>query len=398
MGATGEAELTSFLRSSLPPGWAAAIEHQDEAALAAARRGFDDRAFVAELGGAGWVMPHWPRAYGGRDAPLAVATAIADLLDGWRVPRTPRGSGLLLAAPAILAHSTEATKQRLLPPMVAGGERWCQLFSEPGAGSDLASLATRAERDGDEWVVNGQKVWTTLAHEAEMGMLLARTDPGQPRHKGITYFAVDLRSPGVEIRPLRQMTGKTEFSEVFLTDVRIPDLPRISEPGSGWTASLTTLGAERVALSGSKPRRRKPRKDMLGGKSFGEVLALAQRTGATRDEVWRDRITREYVRNRILELTASRNDVHGSITKLLKAPASQSLQMLAIDLLGARATGWQVGDDEVPGFIRAFLRTRANSIEGGTSEINRTIVGERVLGLPREPGPYKTTPWKDVPR
>ncbi|HXN60252.1 MAG TPA: acyl-CoA dehydrogenase family protein [Acidimicrobiales bacterium] len=374
-----------------------AIARGDEDALATSRSGFDGRAFVQILGEAGWIVPHWPVEYGGKGVPLEAATQIAERLDYWRVPRTPHGSGLILAAPAILAHGSEETKRRLLPPMASGAERWCQLFSEPGAGSDLAGLSTRAVQDGDEWVVKGQKVWTTLGHQAEMGILLARTDPDQPKHKGITYFAIDLRSPGVDIRPLRQMTGESEFSEIFLTDVRIPDVFRIGARGEGWAASLTTLGAERVALSGSKTRRKKS-KDITGGKTISEVLALAAEIPMEDRRQWRDRIVQEYIIARVVEMTAARRGIHGSLTKILNATSNQGLQVLAVDLLGARATAWRPENAEEPGFLREFLRTRANSIEGGTSEINRNIVGEHVLGLPREPDPHKGARWKDIPR
>ena len=324
-----------------------------------------------------------------------------ELLDRWNVPRIPRGSGFVLAAPAIRAFAEEATKRRFLPRIVTGEEQWAQLFSEPGAGSDLASLATRAVRDGDEWVVNGQKVWTTLAHESQFAMLLARTDPDVPKHDGITYFGVDLRAPGVEVRPLRQITGETEFNEVFLTDVRIHDLYRISPVGEGWAASHTTLSAERVTLSGTSSRQRQSR-GILGGKTVDEVLELAR--SSTLPPVMPDRLAQAYIESKVLALTVERSAVAGSsshagaVTKIRKATVNQDLQVLAVGLLGARATAWPADDDEVARYNREFLRTRANSIEGGTSEIQRNVIGERVLGLPREPDPYKGRPWSEVPR
>lgn len=354
----------------------------------------DNPAFVRKLGEAGWVAPHWPTEYGGRGLIEAEALQVYAELDERELPRQPRGSGFVLAAPTILQHSSEETKRRFLPPIASGEERWCQLFSEPGAGSDLASLATTAVRDGDEWILNGQKVWTTYGHESEMAMTLARTDPTAAKHAGITYFGVDMRAPGVEIRPLVQMTGEFEFNEVFLTDVRVPDLFRISDLNDGWRATQTTLGAERFALSGVK-KKKKASDEILGGKTIGDVLELAKHLGVT--GAHRDTVMRAYVEARVLELTAARR-IHGSATKIAKARTNQLLQVVAMELLGARGVAWSADDAEIPGYVRELLRTRANSIEGGTSEIQRNIVGERVLGLPREPDPFKGSAWKDVPR
>ena len=356
----------------------------------------DNPAFVRALGEAGWVAPHWPVEYGGRGLSEHEAFAVYAELDERELPRQPRGSGFILAAPTIMQWSEEATKRRFLPPIASGAERWCQLFSEPGAGSDLASLATTAVRDGDEWIVNGQKVWTTYGHESEMAMLLARTNPSAPKHAGITYFGLDMRAPGVEIRPLVQMTGETEFNEVFLTDVRVPDQFRISPVDDGWGATQTTLGAERFALSGAR-KKKKASDEILGGKTIENVIDLARSLGDGLSAVHRDDVVRAYVDNKVLGVTTARR-VHGSLSKIAKARTNQQLQLVAIDLLGARATAWRAGDDETPGFVRELLRTRANSIEGGTSEIQRNIVGERVLGLPREPDPFKGASWQDVPR
>jgi alkylation response protein AidB-like acyl-CoA dehydrogenase len=393
--------LRVFLVQTLPDGWVDAAEAGDDAAMRSMRRALDVRSFISLLGAEGWVAPHWPVEHGGRGLDEAAARAVYELLDRWNVPRIPRGSGFVLAAPAIRAFSEEATKRRFLPRIVTGEEQWAQLFSEPGAGSDLASLATRAVRDGDEWVVNGQKVWTTLAHESQFAMLLTRTDPDVPKHDGITYFGVDLGSPGVEVRPLRQITGETEFNEVFLTDVRIPDLHRISPIGQGWAASHTTLSAERLTLSGTSGRQRQSR-GILGGKTIDEVLELARSLAlgpATRDPV-----AQAYIQNSVLALTVERSTIADSsapssaVTKIAKATVNQELQELAVQLLGARAAAWPDDDPEVPRYNREFLRTRANSIEGGTSEIQRNVIGERVLGLPREPDPYKGRPWSEVPR
>jgi alkylation response protein AidB-like acyl-CoA dehydrogenase len=403
-------ELHRFLDEHLPGGWSEAKRSGDSEQVAVLAETLDNPAFVRLLGRAGWVAPQLDPAHGGRGLGEHEARAAMEELDRWQVPHVPRGSGLPLAAPTIIQWASEPTKRRLLPPLVSGEERWCQLFSEPGAGSDLASLASSAVRDGDEWVVNGQKVWTTYGHESELGMLLARTDPGVAKHQGITYFAVDMRAPGVEVRPLVQMTGEHEFNEVFLTEVRIPDLLRISPIGDGWGAAQTTLQAERFALSGVR-RKRRARDEILGGKTIDDVLALATQAQAQApgmdDGVRRDRTVQEVIRSRVLALTSQRFRTPGSgrpvgpigsITKITKASANQSLQVLAVELRGAAGQAWEAGDTASPGFVRELLRTRANSIEGGTSEIQRNIVGERVLGRPREPDPWKGVAWDEVPR
>ncbi len=400
-------ELEAFLVSALPAAWVVAARRGDEQGMLAAKVGFDNPALVRKLGADGWVAPHWNPAYGGRGLPVVDAQAVLTMLAAWEVPHVPRGSGFVLAAPTILKWSSEETKRRFLPKIATGEERWCQLFSEPGAGSDLASLATTAVRDGDEWVINGQKVWTTMGHQSEFAMLLARTDPTAAKHKGITYFGVDMHGPGVEVRPLINIAGQVEFNEVFLTDVRVPDLHRISPIGEGWGASITTLGAERLVLSGTRKKRR-AKDEILGGKTIDEVLQLARSTGAVTDPRWRQRVVAEWIKGRLLQLTALRARANaaagrpagpeGSISKIAKASANQSLQVLAMDLLGASATAWTQEATEEPAFVEQFLRTRANSIEGGTSEIQRNIVGERVLGLPREPDPFHGQPWNQVPR
>jgi alkylation response protein AidB-like acyl-CoA dehydrogenase len=271
----------------------------------------------------------------------------------------------------------------------------------------MASLATTAVRDGDEWVVNGQKVWTTFGHESERAMLIARTDPDVAKHAGITYFGLDMRAPGVEVRPLVNMAGQLEFNEVFLTEVRVADVDRISPVGEGWAAAMTTLGAERHALSGIR-KKRKASDEILGGTPYADVLSMARSRDRTADPVVRDLLARADTADRLLAWTAARGrdraragqpaGPEGSITKIAKAATNQRLQELAMALLGSDATAWRPDDHEAGEWITQFLRTRANSIEGGTSEIQRNIVGERVLGLPREPDPFKGTAWRDVPR
>jgi alkylation response protein AidB-like acyl-CoA dehydrogenase len=283
-------------------------------------------------------------------------------------------------------------------------EIWCQLFSEPSAGSDVATLATRAVRDGDEWIVNGQKVWTTLAHMARWGMLVARTDPDAPKHKGLTYFIVDMHAPGVEVRPLRQMTGDSEFNEVFFTDVRIPDSMRCGDVGNGWAVATETLMNERVALSGDGS----VGGGNVGGGAVDDLIRKAKADGQWNDTVLRHKLVQLAIEGRINKISnlraaaartgGKRPGPEGSITKLFQAEYNKRLQVVAMEMLGASATAWREGDQANGSAVRGFLRSRANTIEGGTSEIMRNILGERVLGLPKEPANDRDIPWTEIPR
>jgi alkylation response protein AidB-like acyl-CoA dehydrogenase len=297
-------------------------------------------------------------------------------------------------------------QQRFFLPRMAAGDWWCQLFSEPTNGSDVAGLATRAVRDGDEWVVNGQKVWTTLAHLSRWGMLIARTDPDTVKHKGMTYFVLDMHAPGVEVRPLRQITGDAEFNEVFMTDVRIPDAWRIGAEGEGWAVAQTTLMNERVALSGAfgpggaaGVRR--------AGPVANPITALLKTAKERGDLVLQDRVSRLLSEGRSMTYTMRRAGARartgppgpeGSVTKLFGTSYNQRLQNTIIDAAGMHGVAWEPNDDEAALRARSFLRSRGNTIEGGTSEIQRNILGDRVLGLPREPDVSKDLPWKEVPR
>ncbi len=312
----------------------------------------------------------------------------------------------------MVTHGSEELKGRLLRRGFSGADAWCQLFSEPGAGSDLAGLACKAERDGDEWVITGQKVWNTMAHLADRGMLVTRTDPDAPKHKGLTYFALDMHAPGVEVRPLRQITGEAEFNEVYLTEVRVPDADRIGEVGEGWRVSMTTLMNERTSIGGGgggAPAR--------GSGAIAEAVRIWNEDVRIQTPVVRDRLTRTWIEAEALRLTnirahqnrkAGNPGPEGSIAKLMFAEVNERIYELCVDLLGADAlAGYDytmrrsesLGLTGPPGSSRKmFLRSRANSIEGGTSEIQRNILGERVLGLPGEPRTDKDMPWKDVPR
>ena len=373
----------------------------------------DVRAFRGAQYDLGLAWVHFPAGFGGLGIAPALQRVVEARLHEAGVPRPSMGwsgFGLYLAAPTIVAHADDDTKSRLLRPLFTGEEVWCQLFSEPGAGSDLASLATRAVRDGDEWIVNGQKVWNTLAHIADRGMLVARTDPDVPKHRGLTYFALDMHAPGVEVRPLRQITGEAEFNEVYLTDVRVPDRDRIGGIGDGWRVSMTTLMNERVTIGGAVAQRESgPIGDLM---KLWRSLPPARRA----DPVARDAVTDLWIQAEVLRLTnirAAQNrkagiaGPEGSVSKLAFAEVNQRIYEVAVNIMGpegmlidhydfirpdsAQLTGG--GDPR-----KMFLRTRANSIEGGTSEILRNIMGERVLGLPGEPRTDKELPWSQVPR
>ncbi|WP_141012579.1 acyl-CoA dehydrogenase family protein [Nocardioides sambongensis] len=317
------------------------------------------------------------------------------------------GIGLGMAAPTILRFGTEEQKKRFLRPLWTGEEIWCQLFSEPGAGSDLAGLATRAVPDGDGWVVNGQKVWTSGAHNAQLAILVARTDPDAPKHRGLTYFLCDMTDPGVEVRPLRQITGEAEFNEVFLNDVRIPDSQRLGEVGQGWLVAAATLDNERVAIGGAAA----PREAGMIGKvarTWRERPEL-RTTGVHQQlvESWVDaevaRVTGVRLRQKLAQ---GQPGPEGSAMKLVFAGLAQRLSGLELELLaedGLRYSDWtMVRPDRVDFTGRdagyRYLRAKGNSIEGGTSEILRNVIAERVLGLPGEHRVDKDVPWKEIPR
>ena len=358
--------------------------------------------------GLAWV--HYPAGLGGQGLPRTLQKVVdAEFTAGNAPTNRPEryGIGLGMAAPTILAYGSDEQKQRWLRPLWTGEEVWCQLFSEPGAGSDLANLATRAVRDGDRWIVNGQKVWTSSAHIAARALLVTRTDPDVPKHKGMTYFSVDMKAPGVEVRPLRQATGEAEFNEVFLTDVQIPDADRIGEVGQGWAVSTATLMAERVALGAFVL----PRDGgMIGfsAKTWREHPEL--RTPGLHEQLLRlwaqaevSRLAGERLRQ---QLAAGQPGPEGSGAKLVAARLNQEIAGFELELLGADGllySDWTMHRPEGADFYGRdagyrFLRSKGNSIEGGTSEILRNIVAERVLGLPPEIRLDKDKPWKDLPR
>ena len=359
--------------------------------------------------GLAWV--HYPEGLGG----LGLSRTLQQIVDAEFAAAGSPGHnaeenaiGLGMAAPTILAYGTDEQQRRWLRELWTGREVWCQLFSEPGAGSDLASLATRAVRDGDDWVVTGQKVWTSLAQKARRALLLARSDPDVPKHQGLTYFAADMTLPGVEVRPLRQITGEAEFNEVFLTDVRIPDTDRIGPVGEGWKVANATLMSERVNIGSSRAAPREA--GMIGPVAVTWRTRPELRTHGLHDRLlrlWTDaevaRLAGERMRQ---QLAAGKPGPEGSAAKLVFARLNQEISGFDVELSagdGLRYDDWTMRRPDHSTFFGRgpgyrYLRSRGNSIEGGTSEILRNIIAERVLGLPPEPRVDKDIPWKDLPR
>ena len=404
---TGDAELIAavdeWIEAAVPPAWRRAAADGRQAIRTVRTR--DDYAdWYPAFAASGLVVATWPGAYGGLDLSPRQARLAEDRLTPFNLGRL-NPLGLHNTAPALFAHGTEEQRLRFLPPMVANTERWCQMFSEPGAGSDLASLAMRAERDGDEWVLTGQKVWSTWAHRSEFAICLARSDPSVPKRRGITYFLVDLRSPGVEVRELRHMGGEVDFNEVWLDGVRVPDFHRVGSEGDGWRVAAATLAGERQMVAGSGSGG----VDRIGGSGTGRLLGIARERGV--DPVMRDRLIRLYGEERIREWTNDRVRAAvkaggtpgpaASIGKVHQGTLNQAIQMLATDMLGAAAMAYPdtaTWSEALPFEVSGMFRSRANTIEAGTTEVNKNVIGEKVLGLPREPDPYHGCNWEDVPR
>ena len=358
-----------------------------------------------ELAESGYVAPHWPRPFG-IDADPVHQLIIDDELARARVARPSNQIGIGWAAPTIIFAGTQQQIDRYVLPALAAVEIWCQLFCEPGAGSDLAGLSTRAVRDGDEWVVNGQKVWTTGAHYSQFGILIARTDPDAPKHRGITYFICPMDLPGIEVRTIRNIAGADSFNEVFFTDVRIPHENVVGEVNDGWRLAKVTLGNERVSLS-------------TGGVLWGngptalDVLDEARALGVG-DPVLRQRLANAYIEHTVLEIIRMRTltarlrgeqpGPEASIRKIMADEHGQRVMEIARDIIGADAM--VVGpDDAVAGktirsrsWYSGYMFSKALTIGGGTTEVQKNILGERVLGLPSEPNPEKGLSWAETRR
>ena len=411
---------------------------------------WDPESTVAEwwerLGTAGWAAPSWPAKWYGQDLSPSEAVRAQQIIADFGALGAPGGLGLLLAGPTIAVQGTDEQRDRYLRDIVTGQKAWCQLFSEPGAGSDLAGLSTSAVRDGDQWIVNGQKVWTSTGTTADLGMLLARTDPDVPKHQGITYFAVDMHQPGVEVRPLREMTGRALFNEVFLTDVVVDDDAAIGGVNNGWAVANTTLGFERAGLgagggsaagglatpgtvAGDVAKRagdfteQRGRRGGGGGMGFASresLIDLATANGTVSDATVRQDLMRlyslyeiaKYTRLRQKALAARGGSVPGlgNIAKLSMSEILRRTRDLGLQILGPRGMLHGYGSAEskalaerdgnllAVGVTEAALFAQGPSIYGGTDEIQHNIIGERVLGLPREPSNDRTTPFRELPR
>jgi alkylation response protein AidB-like acyl-CoA dehydrogenase len=345
----------------------------------------------------GWAGLTWPESFGGRGLSAAHQIVFNQELANFDATAGFITAYQALVGPTLMQHGTPAQQDRYIEPLLSGGEVWCQLFSEPGAGSDLASLATRAVRDGDEWVVDGQKVWTSGAQHADFGILIARTDPDAPKHKGITFFIVDMRTPGIEVRPLVQAQGVAHFNEVFLSGVRIPAANVVGEVGDGWRVARTTLRSESQMISGASQ-----------STGFTAVLATARRTGAVEDPRIRQRLAEVYSNEQILRWMGWRSQtavmtgrlelaLHGSLLKNFFTRALSKRVELAVEMEGAEGMLWD--DAEGEGFWQfQCLHQFASRIGGGTEEVHRNNLGEQALGLPREPGGDRDLPWSRTKR
>jgi alkylation response protein AidB-like acyl-CoA dehydrogenase len=370
----------------------------------------DPREFLAARFDAGLAWVHFPRGSGGLGLSRSLQTQVEEELTAAGAPPggggTRNGIGMGMAAPTIAAFGTDEQRPRFLRPLFTGEHIYCQLFSEPGAGSDLAGVATRAVRDGDDWIVNGQKVWTSSAQNAQRAILVARTDPTVPKHQGLTYFVCDMTNPGVDVRPLRQITGEAEFNEVFLTDVRVPDANRLGPAGGGWKVATTTLNNERVAIG-----------SMAGGTResgiLGKVTEVWRARPELRNPAMHDELMRLWVEAEVARLTGLRlrqrlavgePGPEGAGMKVTFARLAQQISGFGIELdpqQGLRYDEWTMRQPESVDFVGRdagyrYLRAKGNSIEGGTSEILRNTIAERILGLPPEHRVDKDVAFKDL--
>jgi alkylation response protein AidB-like acyl-CoA dehydrogenase len=379
----------------------------EHASMRAARRGDDgtaleataadlatQKAFQAALADSGLVGLTWPKPWG-RGLTAEHQGVFSEEAAGYELPTTTFVIGLGMVIPTMIEFGTDAQRERYVAKALRGEEIWSQLFSEPGAGSDVASLQMRAERDGDEWVLNGQKVWTTGAQVSDFGAVIARTSPDKPKHRGITMFIIDFKAPGVEVRPLRQMNGGSGFNEVFFTDARVPDASRIGDVDDGWRCAVAMLMNERVAIGSGG-----------GGRSAGvePLIELARRRGRLSDVVVRQGIADVYIRTKILGYIGQRTRAalkagrapgpEGSVAKLAGALLARATSDLGIAIAGAGGQAWMDPRDSRWAF--GVLSAPASRIAGGTDEVQRNIIGERVLGLPKEPQVDREIPFKEL--
>ena len=384
------------------------------------------------LADAGYAKPSLPEHAHGKGWSQAQETAAMRLMASKDVLGPPPGLGFMLAAPTIAAHGTQEQIDRYIPPILNGQEAWCQLFSEPAAGSDLAGLQTKAERDGDQWRVEGQKVWTSQGHAADLGMLVARTDPSQPKHRGMTYFVMDMAQDGVDVRPLKEMTGRTFFSEVFMTDAWVNEADRIGDHGDGWRVANTTLTVERtsigtgstgVAMAAPGKRMnsfgrvagdvvRKARESRaeghapgVGMKLFDRYIELGRKLGTLDDPVLRDDVMKLYSMLQVNRLNMQRARVKNqrtggepNIAKLWNGEHHRQFRDLGLRIISADGMLDPTASMTDPAVVNVALNAQAPPIYGGTDQIQKNILGERVLGLPKEPGFDRDTPFSELPK
>ncbi|HEY4027880.1 MAG TPA: acyl-CoA dehydrogenase family protein [Candidatus Dormibacteraeota bacterium] len=357
------------------------------------------RAFQARLHDAGLAGISWPAAYGGQGLTAADERAFDEEARDFELPYGFFAIGLGMCGPTLLDLGSEQLKQRYIRPLLRGEEIWCQLFSEPGAGSDVAGLQTRAVPDGDGWVVTGQKVWTSRAEDADRGAVIARTNPDVPKHDGITMLVVDMHARGVTVRPLRDMTGGATFNEVFFDEVRVPAGHVVGEVDSGWAAAVRMLMHERVSIGGRTRGR-------TSATAFDSLVEAVRARGLDRDAVVRQRLAELYVRERLVHLFGSRlaqeakagrnPGSRGSVGKLAGAQLAHFSAGVAAELLGGDAIAWDRADHDAGRWAGALLSAPAGAIAGGTNEIQRNIIGDRVLGLPREPHVDRDVPFREL--
>ena len=385
-----------FLAANAVPRSESPVEWTEEKLVAECRR------FHSALGDAGLGGITYPVEYGGQGLDKSYLELFNQELSRYQAPLVPAAISHGMCLPVMNDFGTPEQRARHQAAIIRCDELWCQMFSEPGAGSDVASLATRAVRDGDEWVLNGQKVWTSGAQYCEYGLCVARSDPAQPKHRGLSMFIVDLSLPGVEIRPLRQINGSSHFNEIYLTDVRVDHDCLVGGEGNGWNVAVAMLMYERVAIgaggSGAMSR-------AMGST---RLIEEARQKSRDRDPVVRDALADLYIRERIQTFIGMRirhaaesgraPGPEGSIAKLNAALLSRRAANVAIELAGPSGQAWDTAEDDADEWASAVISAPAMAIAGGTNEVQRNIIGERVLGLPKEPDPYKGQPWEAVPR
>jgi len=344
----------------------------------------------------------WPKEYGGQSLTMSHQRVFNEEASGYVMPSSPFMVTLGMCAPTILEYGTEEQRKRHIGPMLRGDEVWCQLFSEPGAGSDVAGLSTKAVRDGDEWVINGQKVWTSGAHFASFGLIVTRTNPDVPKHKGITMFIVDMKSPGVTVRPLRQMSGASGFNEVFFDNVRVPAANLVGEVEKGWTAAIGTLMNERVSIGAGGGGLGRG----SGTPQFDRIVELATHVGKINDSATRQELATVWAKERTLAILGERMRAslksgnapgpEGSIAKLAGSELGKQVADMAMALLAESGQAWTNDDEESMRWATGVLASPGSAIAGGTPEIMRNILGERSLGLPKEPQLDRYMPFKDI--